>query len=152
MQTAEELLRMLDKVQALRSRAGTPGEQRAAAEAEDRILARLRAMGGARFDGRRCEPPPEERAILHRFSIKDPWTRKLFFAMLERDGFEPLRYARQQAHTIRVRAPEAAMDRLWREFRTLSARLRKELEQATDGLIQREILTGARAARSPYRW
>lgn len=147
MQTVEQLLRTLRKVQSLRARAGTPGEERAAAEAEERILARLHAIAGGRFAGR-AEPPREERAILHRFSIKDPWTRKLFFALLERDGFEPLFYPRQHAHTVRVRAPEAAMDRLWREFRGLSARLRRDLEGLADRMIRTEILAGdARAAR-----
>jgi hypothetical protein len=147
MQTVEQLLRTLEKVQSLRARAGTPGEERAAAEAEERILARLRAIAGGRFAGYR-ERPREEPAILHRFSIRDPWTRKLFFAMLERDGFDALRYPRQQAHTIRVRAPAEAMDRLWREFRGLSARLRRELEEVTDRVIRTELFAeDARAAR-----
>jgi hypothetical protein len=146
MQTVEQLLRTLRKVQSLRARAGTPGEERAAAEAEERILARLRAIGGDRFHGY-TEPPHEERAILHRFSIRDPWTRRLFFALLERDGYQALRYPRQQAHTIRVRAPEEAMERLWREFRSLSARLRKELEDVTDRVLRTEVFAGdARAA------
>ncbi|HEX5137149.1 MAG TPA: hypothetical protein VFY93_09265 [Planctomycetota bacterium] len=147
MQTVEQLLRTLQKVQALRARAGTPGEQRAAAEAEERILARLHATGGGRFAAR-PEPGRQERAILHRFSIRDPWTRKLFFALLERDGYHALRYPRQQAHTVRVRAPEAAMDRLWREFRGISARLRRELEEVTDRVIRTDLFAeDARAAR-----
>lgn len=147
MQAVEHLLRKLRKVQSLRARAGTPGEERAAAEAEERILARLRTIGGDRFDGYR-QPPREERAILHRFSIRDPWTRKLFFALLERDGYEALRYPRQQAHTVRVRAPEEAMERLWREFRSLSARLRKELEEVADRVIRTSLFEEeARAAR-----
>lgn len=139
MHTAEHLFRMLEKVQALRARAGTPGEQRAAAEAEERILARLRGM------------KREEPAILHRFSIRDPWTRKLFFALLERDGFDALRYPRQQAHTVRVRAPAEAMDKLWREFRGLSARLRAELEEVTDRTIRTWIFAAERAAQGPFR-
>jgi hypothetical protein len=147
MQTVEHLLRKLQKVQSLRARAGTPGEERAAAEAEERILARLRAIAGDGFAGYR-QPPREERAILHRFSIRDPWTRRLFFAMLERDGFDAVRYPRQQAHTIRVRAPEEAMDRLWREFRGISARLRRELADITDRVIRTELFAAdAHAAR-----
>lgn len=143
MQTVEQLLRTLEKVRSLRARAGTPGEERAAAEAEERILARLRVATGGRFAGFR-EPPPEEPAILHRFSIRDPWTRRLFFALLERDGFEALRYPRQQAHTIRVRAPEEAMDRLWREFRSLSAQLRRELEQVTERVVRSSLFAAQR--------
>ncbi|MFI5402353.1 MAG: hypothetical protein ACHQ1G_05400 [Planctomycetota bacterium] len=146
MQTVEQLLRTLEKVQALRARAGTPGEQRAAAEAEARILARLQAIAGGRFAGHR-ERAREEPSILHRFSIRDPWTRRLFFALLERDGFEALRYPRQQAHTVRVRAPAAAMDRLWREFRGLSAQLRRELEEVTERVIRTELFAAERGAR-----
>jgi hypothetical protein len=149
MQTVEQLLRTLRKVQSLRARAGTPGEERAAAEAEERILARLRAVAGDRFAERR-QPPPDEPSILHRFSIRDPWTRKLFFALLERDGFHALRYPRQQAHTIRVRAPEGAMERLWREFRGISARLRREIEEVTDRVIRTELAAEA-AHAAPRR-
>jgi hypothetical protein len=144
MQTVEQLLRMLRKVQALRARAGTPGEQRAAEEAEERILARLASMNADPFAGARAAP--EGPAILHRFSIRDPWTRRLFFALLEREGIDAVRYPRQQAHTIRVRAPEETIERLWREFRALSARLRRELEGITDRMIRDELFAaGARA-------
>lgn len=147
MQIVEHLLRKLAKVQALRARAGTPGEQRAAEEAEERILARLRAIAGSGFRDYR-DAPREEPAILHRFSIKDPWTRRLFFALLEREGFDALRYPRQQAHTVRVRAPEEAMERLWSEFRSLSARLRRELEEVTDRVIRTSLFAEeARAGR-----
>jgi hypothetical protein len=147
MYAVEQLLRRLAKVQALRARAGTPGERRAAEEAEERILARLRAMAGRGFRDYR-DAPFEEPAILHRFSIRDPWTRRLFYALLERDGFEAIRYPRQQAHTIRVRAPEAAMERLWHEFRGISARLRRELEEVTDRAIRTSLFAEeARAAR-----
>lgn len=145
MQTIAQLLRTLRKVQTLRARAGTPGEQRAAAEAEERILARLNAMSAEDFAA--FDAPPEAPAILHRFSIRDPWTRKLFLAMLDRHGFHPLRYPRQQAHTVRVRAPEEAMERLWREFRSAAARLRRELEQVTDRAIRAEAF--AAGARKP---
>jgi hypothetical protein len=135
MQTEERLLRMLQKIRALHARAGTPGERRAAGEAEERILARLRGM-------------KREEAILHRFSIRDPYARRLFFALLERDGFDALRYPRQQAHTIRVRAPREAMDALWREFRGLSARLRRDLDQITDQVVREAVLATERAAES----
>jgi hypothetical protein len=143
MPTVPQLLRTLAKVQALRAGAGTPGEQRAAADAAARILARLREIGGASFR-LPPEPPREERAILHRFSIRDPWARRLFLALLERDGFDAVRYPRQQAHTVRVRAPEPAMERLWGEFRALSERLRRELREVTDRLIHSGILAAGR--------
>lgn len=88
---------------------------------------------------------------MHRFSIRDPWSRKLFFALLERDGFEALRYPRQQAHTVRVRAPAEAMERLWREFRGLSPHLRRELEEVTDRMIRNSLFAAERAERSPFR-
>lgn len=116
MQTEAHLHRLLAKVRALRARAATPGERRAAAEAEERLLVRLRGV-------------QREEAVMHRFSIGDPWSRKLFFTLLDREGFEALRYPRQHRHTIRVRAPRDAMDSVWREFRGLQAALLRDLEE-----------------------
>jgi hypothetical protein len=130
MHTEEQLRRMLGKIQALRARAGTAGERRAATEAEGRILARLRGM-------------KREEAILHRFSIGDPWSRQLFFALLDREGLDALRYPRQQRHTVRVRAPREAMDRLWREFRGLQAALVRDLNEVTGRVIRASVFAEA---------
>ena len=143
MQTVEQLLRTLEKVQSLRARAGTPGEERAAAEAEKRILSRLRAIAGGRFAEAR-ERPREEPAVMHRFSIGDPWSRDLFFALLDRDGFAAVRYPRQQRNTVRVRAPRSAMDRLWREFRKLQAPLLREIGRITDDFVRAQVFAGTR--------
>ncbi len=150
MQTVEQLLRTLEKVQALRARAGTPGEQRAAAEAEERILARLGAAAGSRFAEERTRAR-EEPPVMHRFSIGDPWSRDLFFALLRRDGFAALRYPRQQRNTVRVRAPRAAMDRLWREFRKLQTTLLDEICRVSDDFIRTAASADARAAQGPFR-
>jgi hypothetical protein len=148
MQTLEQLLRTLEKVQSLRARAGTPGEERAAAEAEERILARLRAMSGGGFAGPR-ERPREEPPVIHRFSIGDPWSRDLFRALLQREGLSELRYHRQQRTTVRVRGPRDTMDRLWREFRKLQQILLAEINQVTDDFVRDTVL--ASAARNPFR-
>lgn len=135
MQTTEELHRMLGKIRALRARAGTPGERRAAAEAEERILARLRGM-------QRAEP------VMHRFSIADPWSLELFHALLDREGLRAVRYPRQQWRTVRVRAPRETMDALWREFRRLQRELIADLGAAAERVI-RTAVHDAPAGRRP---
>jgi nicotinamide mononucleotide adenylyltransferase len=116
MHSEDQLFRLLAKVRALRARAGTPGERRAAAEAEERLLARLR-------DTQRAQP------VMHRFSIGDPWSQELFFALLDREGLQPIRYPRQQWRTVRVRAPRERMDPLWSEFRRLQRDLLDEIRE-----------------------
>jgi hypothetical protein len=149
MQSVEQLLRTLDKVQSLRARAGTPGEERAAAEAEGRILARLRAMTGGGFAAGPRERPREEPQVMHRFSIGDPWSQDLFRAMLQREGLSEVRYPRQQRNTVRVRAPRDTMDRLWREFRKLQSALLDEINRISRDFVRDTVL--ASAARSPFR-
>jgi len=129
MHSEEHLFRLLAKVRALRARAGTPGERRAATEAEERIMARLHGI-------RREEP------VMHRFSIDDPWSRDLFFALLEREGLKAVRYPRQQWRTIRVRAPREAMDALWREFRSLQRGLLDEIHEVAERVIRTAVFAG----------
>jgi hypothetical protein len=122
--TEEQLVALLSKVQTLHARAATEGERRAAAAAADRLRGRLRK-------GAYDEPPVE-----HRFTIRDPWARKLFYALLRRDGFEPYRYPRQWRQTVMVRIRRSVVDaRLWPEFEDLSARLADYLEDVTDRII-----------------
>ncbi|MHC4974551.1 MAG: hypothetical protein ACYTG3_19730 [Planctomycetota bacterium] len=122
--TEEQLVALLSKIQTLHARAGTEGERRAAAAAADRIRGRLRKRA---YD----EAPVE-----YRFTIRDPWARKLFFALLRREGLDPYRYPRQRRQTIMVRVRRSVVDaRLWPEFEELSARLTEYLEDVTDRVI-----------------
>lgn len=122
--TEEQLVALLSKVQALHARAATEGERRAAAAAADRLRGRLRK--GAYDDA----------PVEYRFTIRDPWARKLFYAMLRRDGFEPYRYPRQRRQTVMVRIRRSVVhSQLWPEFEELSARLADYLEDVTDRVI-----------------
>lgn len=128
------LIARLRKVESLYRRPGTPGERRAAEEALARLRARLGTEGPDPFEFR----PPPEREVEYRFSIHDPWKRKLFFALLSRHGLVPWRYPRQRRSSIMVRVRASFVDRtLWPEFRRLSRMLERELESATEAVIAR---------------
>ncbi len=130
--TEQELIALLEKIQALHARAGTDGERRAAAAARERILNRLDGvLDDVQDEHVRAEPEAEYRLTVH-----DPWGRKLLRALLRRHGVQPYRYPRQRRTTIMVRASERFIDEeLWPEFTALQAELRTYLEQATDRII-----------------
>ena len=130
--TEQELVALLEKIQALHDRAGTEGERRAAAAAHERIRNRLEEV--------RSEAPEEPfwrgPHLEYRLTEFDPWARKLLFALLRRDGFRPYRYLRQHRQTVMVRAPRDFIDdQLWPEYRALWERLKQYLEEATDRII-----------------
>jgi hypothetical protein len=121
---ADRLIEKLRRTEALQEGAKTEGESRAAALARERIEAALR----------RCRPP--DPPVEHRFSIRDPWLRRLFRALLARHGLEPYRYARQRRQTVMVRARRSLVDEvLWPRFCELSELLTKELDSLTRDLI-----------------
>jgi hypothetical protein len=122
--TEEQLVALLSKIQALHARAGTEGERRAAAAAAERIRGRLRR-------GSYDEP-----AVEYRFTIRDPWARKLFYALLRREGLDPYRYPRQRRQTVMVRVRRSLVETtLWPEFEELRMRLTDYLEDVTDRVI-----------------
>jgi len=130
--TEQELVALLEKIQALHDRAGTEGERRAAAAARERIRNRLEEVRGDAPAEPFWRRPPRE----FRLTEFDPWARKLLFALLRRDGLQPYRYWRQHRQTVMVRAsPDFVEDQLWPEYRALWARLREYLEEATDRII-----------------
>ena len=120
----------LERIEALFAGAATTGERVAAAEAKQRILARLRTV--------ERESPPVE----HRFRLGDVWARKLFLTLLRRYDLKPYRYPGQRYTTVMVRVPERFVDEtLWPEFQQLSATLRGYLDEVTERVV-REVLHG----------
>lgn len=120
----QQLIETLVRLEALW--AGTPlaGEQVAAAEAQERILRRLREL-------QREDPPVE-----FKFSLLDVWSRKLFLALLRRYGLSPYRYSGQRHTTVMARVSKRFVDEtLWPEFQELDAMLRKYLEEVTNKVI-----------------
>ena len=118
----------LERIEALFAGAATAGERTAAGEAKERILSRLRAMAQ--------DSPPTE----YRFSIADPWARKLFLALLRRYDLRPYRYPGQRYTTVMVKVPKRFVDEtLWPEFEQLSATLRGYLEEVTDRVVRESL-------------
>lgn len=124
----QELREKLRKIEALFAGAATPGEKSAAGAAAARIRERLNRSEGA------------ETAVETRFSVPDPWSRKLFIALCRRYGLKPYRYPRMHRQTIIVRAPESFTGKvLWPEFQELDAALCAYLADVTERVISEEV-------------
>jgi hypothetical protein len=89
--------------------------------------------------GVKTQPVPETK-----FSLPDPWQRRLFLALCRRYGLEPYRYKSQRYTTVLVRAPRAFVDQtLWPEYLALSEALRSYLNEATERIIREEVYKDA---------
>lgn len=124
----DDLIRKLEAIEALFAGAKTAGERVAAGEARARIQARLRAL-------EREEKPRE-----YRFSLSDPWSRRLFVALLRRYAIQPYRYRRQRRSTVMARVTKSFVDDvLWPEFVELDQALRAHLSEVTERIIARAV-------------
>lgn len=118
----------LSKIEALFAGAATAGERQAAGAAAERIRLQLGAAA-------RTEP-----AIEMRFSIANPWSRRLFIALARRYGLKPFRYARMKQQSVVIRAPRSFIERtLWPEFAEIDTALTAYLDDVTDKLIREEV-------------
>jgi len=141
----QQLIEKLRRIEALFSRPGTEGERVAAARARDRILEKLRqtaprrAAPGEPLRRRPEEPlrrPPEEPLVEHRFSLTDPWSRRLLLALLRHHDIAPYRRRGQHRNTITARAPKSFIDEvLWPQFREFERELREYFDQSADRII-----------------
>ncbi len=123
-----QLLETLAKVEALFADTNFAGERNAAANAIERIRERLRRVQA------------EEKLVEMQFSMTDPWSRKLFMALLRRYGISPYRYSRQRRSTVMVRLPKRFVDEtLWPEFSQLNEALWHYLNAVTDRVIKTGI-------------
>lgn len=122
------LIEKLRKIEALHAGATTVGERVAASEARKRILARIEAM--------RATDPPEER----KFTIPDPWARRVFNALARRYGLLPYRHVGQHRQTIMLRVGPRFLDQtLWPEFNALHAELHGYLHRVTERVIRETL-------------
>ena len=122
------LLEKLEKIEALFAGAKTPGEKAAAGSAADRIRARLK------------HTERREKAVEIRFSLPDPWSRRLFCALCRRYGLRPYRYHRMKRQSIVVRAPSSFVDEvLLPEFEQLNEALSSHLYEITETVIRTAI-------------
>jgi len=134
----------LRKIEALFAGAATPGEKAAAGAAAERIRARLR-------ESERREP-----AMEFRFSLADPWTRRLFIALCRRYGLRPFRYPRMHRQSVVVKMPQSFLDQVLRpEFTEINAALTDYLARITDKVIRAEVYKEASEAEEipePITW
>jgi hypothetical protein len=125
----------LRKIEALFAGATTPGERQAADAAAQRIRLQLAALAS------------REPEIEMRFSIPNPWSRRLFIALCRRYGLKPFRYTRMKRQTVVVKAPRAFLDRtLWPQFVEIDSALTSYLDDITDKVIREEVHGEARDA------
>src|ERR1043166_5661714 len=130
MDDRQKLLETLRKIEALHAGAATPGERDAAASARERIRARLMSVA------------QQERSEEFRFSMDNPWSRKIFIALLRRYGIDPYRYSRQRRNTVMARLPRSFVEQtLMPEFEEMNRALFDHLERITDEIISEEIIS-----------
>jgi len=122
------LLEKLRKIEALHAGTKVDGEREAARRAAERIRARLAELQG------------REREEVFRYSLPDPWKRKLFVALCRRYGMTPYREPGRRYSTVLVRAPRSFHERtLWPEFLALAEELDAHLQELTDRVIREAI-------------
>ncbi len=75
-----------------------------------------------------------------KFTLPDPWKRRLFLALCRRYGLEPYRYPRQRHTTLVVKAPHWFVDKtLWPEYLELCEVLNEYLHEITERIIREEV-------------
>lgn len=125
----QRLIEKLKRIEALfADRAATDGEKAAAGEARERIRQRLATFAEA-------DPPVE-----YTFALRNPWSHKLFVALLRRYHLRPYRYARQRYTTVMARIPARFVrETLWPEFVELDRTLQSYLTEETNRVIAESI-------------
>lgn len=122
------LLERLRKIEALHAGTTIDGEREAARRAAERIRARLAELRG------------REQEVEFRYSLPDPWKRKLFVALCRRYGLKPFREQGQRYSSVMLRAPKTFHERtLWPEFVELGKVLHAHLDELTERVIREAI-------------
>jgi len=125
----ERLIEKLKRIETLfADRAATDGEKAAAGEARERIRQRLTGFT-------ETDPPVE-----YTFALRNPWSKRLFIALLRRYNIRPYRYARQRHTTVMARIPTRFVNEtLWPEFVELDSTLQSYLTEETNRVISETI-------------
>jgi hypothetical protein len=122
------LVERLRKLEALHAGTKFDGEREAAQRAAEKIRARLAELRG------------HEKDEVYRYSLPDPWERKLFLALCRRYGLKPYREPGRRYSTVLVRAPETFQNKtLWPEFQALREELNAQLQELTERVIREAI-------------
>ncbi|MCF8113287.1 MAG: hypothetical protein K9K21_05490 [Desulfotignum sp.] len=123
-----KLVEKLKLIEALYSGATTEGEKEAAGNALERIKKRLKEI-------HKQDPPVE-----YKFTLNNPWSKKLFVALLRRYDIKPFRYYRQRYTTVMAHVSKTFVDdTLWPEFQELNKVLQSYLEEITNKIISQSI-------------
>jgi len=127
MATSEErLIERLRRIEALHASTDFAGERAAAENARESILNKLKALRNA-----------SEPLVEYRFSMPDPWKRRVFCALLRRYGIRPYRYYRQRHSTVMAKLSDQFVDEtLWPEYLAISDELSKYLDEITTRVIR----------------
>ena len=81
-----------------------------------------------------------EQDVVYRYSIHDPWKRRLFAALCRRYGLSPYTERGRRHSTVLVRAPKTFHDRtLHPEFIALSDELETQPNELTERVIREAI-------------
>ncbi len=124
----QAVLEKLRKIEALFAGAATPGERSAAEAARERIRERLRAF------------EQKERPEEWKFSLDNPWSRKLFVALARRYGLKPYRRSGQRRTTVMISAPRGfVQETLIPEFNECNQVLLEHLDTLAAEIIERSL-------------
>jgi len=135
--TEQELIQKLEKIERLFAGATSDGERGAAANARDRMQAKLE----------KTRQNTEEPFIEYQFSMNDMWTRKLFTALLRSYGIKPYRYKRQRYTTVVAKVQQSFLDKtIWPEYQALSKVLKEYISNITEKVIHDHIFKDASEA------
>jgi hypothetical protein len=122
------LVERLRRLEALHAGTKFDGEREAARRAAEKIRGRLAELRG------------HEKDEVYRYSLPDPWERKLFLALCRRYGLKPYREPGRRYSTVLVRAPETFQSKtLWPEFQALREELNAQLAELTERVIREAI-------------
>jgi len=124
----EKLIEKLKRIEALFARPATEGERMAAANARERIKARLKEL-------EKTDP-----SIEFRFSLPDPWSHRLLMALLRRYGIEPYRYSGHRRSTIMIRASGRFIDEtLIPEYEQFRETMVSYFEEVTQRVVSQAL-------------
>ena len=128
MTSDQQIREKLRKIKALFAGASSEGERQAAQAAMDRLQERIRAE--------EVEKPTEDPPVEFRFSLRNPWSLRLFLALCRAKGYRPYRHPRMRRTSVCVRigARQVNLD-LWPEYLEMDRVLTEHLGELADQII-----------------
>ena len=124
----QQIREKLTKIKALFAGATTHGERQAAQAAIDRLQQRI--------DDIPLPVPEADPPIEFRFSLKNPWSLRLFLALCRSKGYLPYRYPRMRRTSVYINIGRlAANNDLWPEYLAMNQVLTEYLGELADHLI-----------------